>query len=134
MSHINLRNIIRNGFFPLRRRTNLQDGATPHTSNESLTWLRQRFPDRLISRRCDPEWAPHLPGLNPPDFYLWGYLKDNVYINNLQTIPDLKAVITQKIRQIPREECVRIIGNFARRLQVCLQRGGGHIEHILERQ
>ncbi|GFN76491.1 transposable element tc3 transposase [Plakobranchus ocellatus] len=102
-----------------------QDGATPHTSNESLTWLRQRFPDRLISRRCDPEWAPHSPDLCPPDFYLWGYLKDNVYINNPQTISDLKAVITQKIRQIPREECVRVIGNFTRRLQVCLQRGGG---------
>jgi len=24
--------------------------ATPHTSNESLAWLQQRFPDRLISR------------------------------------------------------------------------------------
>ena len=30
-----------------------QDGATPQTSNESLTWLQQRFPDRLISTRCD---------------------------------------------------------------------------------
>ena len=30
-----------------------QDGATPHSSNESLAWLQQRFPDRLISRRCD---------------------------------------------------------------------------------
>jgi len=27
-----------------------QDGAT-HTSNESLAWLQQHFPDRLISRR-----------------------------------------------------------------------------------
>ena len=33
------------------------DGATPHTSNDSLNWLRQLFPDRLISRRFDPEWA-----------------------------------------------------------------------------
>ena len=49
-----------------------QDGATPHTSNESLAWLRQRFPDRLISRRCDPEWSPHSPDLNRPYFYLWG--------------------------------------------------------------
>ena len=30
-----------------------QDVATPHSSNESLAWLQQRFPDRLISRRCD---------------------------------------------------------------------------------
>ena len=47
-----------------------QDGATPHTSNDSLNWLRQLFPDRLISRRYDPEWAPHSPDLTPPDFYL----------------------------------------------------------------
>jgi len=30
-----------------------KDGTNPHTSNESLAWLQQRFPDRLISRRCD---------------------------------------------------------------------------------
>ena len=52
-----------------------QDGATAHTLNESLAWLQQRFPDRLISRRCDLQWSPHSPDLNPPDFYLWGYLK-----------------------------------------------------------
>ena len=35
-----------------------------HTSNESLAWLQQRFPDQLISRRCDPQWSPHSPDLN----------------------------------------------------------------------
>ena len=110
-----------------------QDGATPHTSNESLEWLQQRFDDRLISRRCNPEWSPHSPDLNPPDFYLWGYLKDRVYEHNPQTIPDLKAAITAAIRAIPREECRRVIENFARRIQVCLQRRGAHLEHIFER-
>ena len=110
-----------------------QDGATPHTSNDLLAWLQQHFPGRLISRRCDPEWAPHSHDLNPPDFYLWGYLKDNVYRNNPQIIQELKQAITFQIRQIPREECARVIENFARRLEVCRQRGGGHLEHILER-
>ena len=110
-----------------------QDGASSHTSNYSLNWLRQLFLDRFISR-CAPEWAPHSPDLNPPDFYLWVYLKDNVYTNNPQKNSDLKAAIAAKIRAIPREECVRIIQNFARRVQVCLQRGGAHLEHILERQ
>ena len=27
-----------------------QDGATPHTSNHTLDWLRERFQERLISR------------------------------------------------------------------------------------
>ena len=106
-----------------------QDGATPYTSNESLAWLRQRFPDRLISRGCDPEWSPDL---NPRDFYLWGYLKDRVFGNNPQTIPDLKAAITAAIKVIPREEFGRVIENFARLIQVFLQRRGAHLEHILE--
>ena len=107
-----------------------QDGATPHTSKESLVWLQQRFPDRVISRRCDPQWSPYSPDLNPPDFYLWGYFKDRVYANNPQSIPDLKATITAAIRVIPGEECGRVIQNFARRIQECLQRRGAHFEYI----
>ena len=106
----------------------------PHSSNESLAWLQQSFPDRLISRRCDPQWSPHSMDLKPLDFYLWGYLKDRVYGNNPQTIPDLKAAITAPIRAIPRETCGRVIENFARRIQMCLQRRGAHLEHIFERQ
>jgi hypothetical protein len=84
-------------------------GATPHTTNDSLAWLRARFKDRLISRKCEIEWVAHSPDLNPPYFYLWGYLKDNVYENNPQTIGELKAAITAKIREIPKDECVRVI-------------------------
>jgi len=87
-----------------------------------LAWLQQRFPDQLISCRCDPQWSPHSPDFNPSDFYLWGYLKDKVYGNNPQTIPDLKAAI----RAIRREECGRVIEYFARRFQMCLQRRGAH--------
>jgi len=111
-----------------------QVDATPYTSNESLPWLQQRFPDRLISRRCDPQWSPHSPELNPKDFYMWGYLKDRVYGNNPQTIPELKTTITAAINAVSREECGRVIENFARRIQICLQRREAHLEHIFERQ
>jgi len=108
-----------------------QDGTTPHSSNESLAWLQQSFPDRpLFSCKCDPQCSPHSTDWNPPDFHLRGYLKDRVYGNNTQTIPDLKAAITAVMRAIPREECGRVIENFARRIQMCLQRRGAHLEHI----
>ena len=74
---------------------------------------------------------PHSPDLNPPDFYLWGYLKDNVYANHPQTIPELKDSIAAAVNAISKEECRRVIENFARRVQVCLQRQGAHLEHIL---
>ena len=108
-----------------------QDGAPPHTANITLDWLDHKFPNRLISRKREPEWSRHSPDLNPPDFYLWGFLKDNVYRHNPQTIPELKEAITQKINAIPKEECIRVINNFARRIQDCLQQNGGHLEHIL---
>ena len=55
--------------------------------------------------------APHSPDLNPLDFYLWGFLKDKVYKNNPQTVPELKAAIEAKVRAISKEECVRVVEN-----------------------
>ena len=108
-----------------------QDGATPHCSNVTLAWIETRFQDRVISRRCHADWAPHSPDLNPLDFHLWGFLKDKVYEKNPKTISDLKIAIQEKIQSIPREQCERVIANFKRRIDVCIQRGGRHLEHVL---
>ena len=56
-----------------------QDSATSHTANITMEWLHRHFTGRLISRHRIPEWSPHSPDLNPPDFSLWGFLKDHVY-------------------------------------------------------
>ncbi|KAK2724563.1 hypothetical protein QYM36_001156 [Artemia franciscana] len=69
--------------------------------------------------------------IHDPIFSSVGFLIDNVYQGNPQTIEELKTAITAKIRAIPKEECRKVIRNFARRLRVCLQRNGGHLEHIL---
>ena len=66
-----------------------------------------------------------------PYFYLWEFLKDHVYENRPQSIGEMKVAITQKIRAVRKEECVRVIDNFARRFQVCLRHNGGHLEHML---
>ena len=44
-------------------------------------WLEDHFDDRLISFKTPNIWSPHSPDLNPLDFFLWGYCKNNVYIN-----------------------------------------------------
>lgn len=51
-----------------------QDGATCHTSNESLTVVNELFEGKLISRRKEIPWPPRSPDLTPLDFFLWGYL------------------------------------------------------------
>ena len=41
------------------------------------------------------------------------FLKDHVYENCPQSIAELKVAITQKIRAIRQEECVRVTDNFS---------------------
>ena len=76
-----------------------QDGAPPHCFHRSLEYLRRYFPgDRLISRRTDFPWPPYPPDLNQPDYFLWGYLKERIYINNPKTRADLKDYRQHKKR------------------------------------
>ena len=57
-----------------------QDGAVPHTANAVLEKLTNIFDGRTISLKTEHVWLPHSPDLKPLDFFLWGYLKDRVYM------------------------------------------------------
>jgi len=72
-----------------------QEGATSHTSNESLAWLQQRFPDRQISRRCDPQWSPHSPDLTPQIFICGDTLRTGC----MATTPRLSLTWRQQSQQ-----------------------------------
>ena len=110
-----------------------QDGATPHTSNDSLHWLRERFQKRIVSRKSAIQWPPHSPDLSPPDFFLWGYLKDRIYVNNPKTLPQLKKNITDVIKGIQKPVLKSVMQNFALRLKNVVDRKGAHIEHVLKK-
>ena len=85
----------------------------------------------MISQRFELEWAPHLPDLSPMDFYLWGHLKEWVFLGQPQTIGGMKAAIINGINNISRDECTPVISHFERRVRLCLQRGGRHLKHVL---
>ena len=109
----------------------MQDGATPHTANVTLDWVKRTFQDRIISRRTAIEWAPHSPDLNPCDFYLWGYLKGIVYRGKPETIADLKEAIEESTRGISTETCKAVIEHFKQRVQKCIEFKGMHFEHLM---
>lgn len=76
-------------------------GATAHTSRMSVAFLREAFPDRLISLRGGLNWPARLPDLAPCDFFLWGYLKFLVYKDYPQTLEDLQNAILTETAKIP---------------------------------
>ena len=65
--------------------------------------------DRLISRQSDNPWPSYSHDLNPPDYFLRGYLKDSVCENNPQRRED---IIRKEIGRIAQEMLNRVVDNF----------------------
>jgi hypothetical protein len=76
----------------------MQDNATAHTANNSMVALHEVFGERVISRGL---WPPRSPDLNPCDFYLWGTLKEKVYVNNQHSLEELQENVRHEISAIP---------------------------------
>lgn len=108
-----------------------QDGATSHTSNETIQLLHERFRGRLISRNGDHQWPPRSCDLTPCDFFLWGYLKSLVYVNKPRNIRDLKDEIRRAVGEIQLETCQAVIANFMDRVLACQRGRGSHMPDII---
>jgi len=108
-----------------------QDGATCHTTRNNITFLRSKFPQRVISQNADFNWPPRSCDLTPLNFFLWGFLKSRVYANKPQTINDLKNNIQVAIREIIAATCRKVIENFDIRIDACRRSRGGHLSDIL---
>lgn len=108
-----------------------QDGATAHTARYSMNVLREIFPGRLISRYGDIPWPARSPDLNPCDFFLWGYLKAEVYKHRPRTLGALKDAIRLEIGRIRQQMLHRVMQNFRNRLQQCIDNEGSHLQDLM---
>ena len=50
-----------------------------HTARDSMAAVRNLFPNHVISRYGDITWVTRSPDLSACDFFLWGYLKSQVF-------------------------------------------------------
>ena len=109
------------GKFCLRYSSVLYDklgGASFLKQKRTLKYLRHNFPwDRLTSCQTDNPWPSYSQHLNPPDYFLRGYLKDRVCENSPQTRED---IIRREIRWIPQEMLNRVADNFNVRIAAVL--------------
>ena len=107
------------------------DGAPPHFAGQVRVFLDEQFPDRWIGRGGPVPWAPRSPDLNPLDFSIWGLLKDRVYRDNIRDVGHLRQKIVEECANFERRFLRNIIGSLERRVTLCFNEGGGHIEHLL---
>lgn len=111
-----------------------QDGAPPHWHMEVRDWLNDVVPDRWIGRKGPNDracfaWPPRSPDLTPCDFYLWGFIKDHVYVPPLPAdLPDLR--IEAVVATITPDTLIKVWEELAYRLDVCRVTNDAHIEHL----
>ena len=108
-----------------------QDGATCHTSGETIGLLHKKFPGRVISWNGDYNWPPRSYDLTLLDFFLWGYVKDKVYAGVPQSIQELKKKIRAVIDEIKSQMWENVMGNFMKRAWSCKSSRGGHWNDIV---
>lgn len=109
-----------------------QDGASIHWSLIVRHHLNERLPNRWIGRSGPIEWPPRSPDLTVNDFWLWGYLRDNVYREpRPTTLDELSAKCQHFLENIDHIMVKRTFDNFYKRCKLCFNNNGGHIEQFL---
>jgi hypothetical protein len=88
------------------------DSATTHTANSTTEMLKQFFDDRIISKNL---WPLRSPDRTPPDYFLWGYLKQVVY-SNRQTIEHLKHNSEVAISNISQKTLKKVVRSMVTRV------------------
>lgn len=115
----------------------MQDGALPHRTIEVFRVLDEHFTGRVLGLGYNSrhnggmDWPPYSPDLNPCDFFLWGYLKDEVYCNNPKSIEELKAAIKHEVQNIDQDTLRNVVRGFETRLHAVVEQEGAHIENYL---
>ena len=78
-------------------------------------------------------WPPRSHDLTPQDFFLWRYLKGNVYINIYMpnTLREHKNNIIKEINRITPDILEKVMENTVRRIRSCLNNNGEHLKDII---
>jgi Helix-turn-helix domain (DUF4817) len=86
-----------------------QDGATCHTARATIDLLKEKFDERVISRNGPVNWPARSCDLTPLDFFLWGYVKSQVYANKPATLDALRVNIERAIADIRADLCEKVM-------------------------
>ena len=108
-----------------------QDGAPSHNSNIVMNHLNVTFPGKGISTNGDLRWPARSPDFTPMDFYLWGYLQNEIYKEPIETA-DLYNKIYATIAAIKRNTLLRVCRNeLLYRFAMCVYENGNNFEHLI---
>ena len=85
-------------------------------------FLTEFFQHRIIALNHPIEWPPRSHDITPCDYFLWGYLKNNVYVSAPTNMEDLMQRIRRETDALKRDpQLVRAaVRGMVRRMELCI--------------
>ncbi len=71
------------------------------------------------------------PNFSPLDFFLWGYLKNRIYMTTPRNLEELKGNIVPEIESIDQKTLKHVFLNLIKRCRICKANSGGQFQHLL---
>ena len=100
---------------------------------QSASQVRRLFETRFPGVKIPSRSTVHNPSYKfqatGSDVYLWGRLKNAVYKTNPRTLEKMKRNIRDEIN-VNRGELQRVMENFIKRCQKCIDNEGGQFQHL----
>lgn len=103
-----------------------QDSAPAHSANNIQKWCRENFPNFIPST----EWPPNSPDLSPLDYSIWGILKAKACATPHRSIESLKVSLCRAWNEVGEDVVRKAVNAFPKRLQACIDAGGGYFENV----
>lgn len=107
------------------------DGAPPHKASNVRAYLATEIGQQIIGYGGAVEWPPRSPDLISMEFYLWGYIKAQVYVTEPTSLDDLKQRIIHACRTVTPAVLQRVQDSVLSRIQLCIATNGEHFEQHL---
>jgi hypothetical protein len=113
-----------------------QEGSPTHFHHEVHQYLNTVSPGRWIGCASGNDqplllWPPRSPDIKPCDFFLWGYVKDQVFVPPLPCdLVDLKAQIIAAVKNNDAPMLTRVWQELEYHIDVCRVIRGAYIEHL----
>lgn len=108
-----------------------QDRSPAHTAPGTIALLREHFGGRIISENTDFAWPARSPDLTAADFWLWGTMEAFVGRDCPKEIEDIKQMIRLFLSQLVTDDFHKAVLEFKKRIDLCMERLGGHFEDKL---
>jgi len=102
-----------------------QDGSPAHYHKDVRGHLNRNLPQRCKGGTGQEDnalmrWPPRSPDLTPCDFFLWGFVKDTVFVPPLPAnLQDLRNRINAALALVDRDTLTRVCYEMDYRIDVC---------------